>query len=225
VLSPISRETPHGLLVLIELGPSTDRALEILWPQLHERERELASSWAPARRLTFAAGRRALRTALEALGVTTSGPILPNDRGAPQLPQGALASISHKGDVACALARIGGERTIGVDVENIQVLHRGTERLILTDRERAELPDELEQRAQRIVVQLSLKESIYKALDPFLRRYIGFKEVEVWPSDDQTARVELALPERDRTFDLDARWTIEQQRVISSVSAMVRPDR
>ena len=60
-------------------------------------EQGLALGMAPARRRELVAGRTALRTALG-----MSVPILPDDRGAPQLPAGWVGSISHKRAIAVA---------------------------------------------------------------------------------------------------------------------------
>ena len=38
----------------------------------------------------------------------------------------------------------------------------------------------------------ALKEAVYKAIDPFLRRHVGFLEVAVWPAADGHAVVEAA---------------------------------
>ena len=120
--------------------------------------------------------------------------ILPDDRGAPTLPPGWVGSISHKRGLAVALAAPAraGER-IGVDVEVRRPPRLDLAPRILTEAERAAIAD-LEPHARGLAVALrfSLKEAIYKSIDPFLRRYVGFREVAVFP-EDGVARVEREL--------------------------------
>ena len=50
---------------------------------------------------------------------------------------------------------------------------------ILTPREREALPAEAELRMRRVRLAFSLKEAIYKAIYPKVRRYVAFGEVEL----------------------------------------------
>ena len=51
---------------------------------------------------------------------------------------------------------------------------------MLTEAEQAEIASLAERdRAREVTVRFSAKEAIYKAIDPFVRRYVGFQEVEV----------------------------------------------
>lgn len=170
------REEAHGLVLAV--GGGVGLGLE----QLVDAEKDLARSWAEARLRSFVAGRTALRRALERRGLSSS-PLLRDDRGAPLLPTGvdARASVSHKDDVAVALVSspVGDER-VGVDVEIVRELRFDIARRVLTDDEIEEAaglssPD----RDHFILVRFSVKEAIYKAIDPFVRRYVGFREVSL----------------------------------------------
>lgn len=44
-----------------------------------------------------------------------------------------------------------------------------------------------------ILLRFSFKESVYKAIFPFVRRYVSFQEAEVQPLADGTARIRLLL--------------------------------
>ena len=55
-----------------------------------------------------------------------------------------------------------------------------------------------------MVLRFSAKEAIYKALDPWVRRYVAFREVDLTPLPDGTARVTMRLPEG--AFACDVRW-------------------
>jgi enterobactin synthetase component D len=189
-------DLPHGRCV----GVAVPAPLELLAPE----EKTMALAMGEARRGTFAAGRVALRAALKDVGVDAAAAILPDDRGAPQVPAGARGSISHKRTLAVGLAAAGGE-PIGVDLEAILPGKIDIARRVLTPREATALiglPPETH--ARLVLLHLSLKEAIYKALDPFVRRYVSFQEVGLALHDDGTAAVSFALPEGP--FAAEASW-------------------
>jgi 4'-phosphopantetheinyl transferase EntD len=92
-------------------------------------------------------------------------------------------------------------------------------------------PDELaavealpaDRRWRDTVVRFSMKEAIYKALHPFLERYIGFGEVTVWPSPDGCDRVVSCLPAHEGPFSFDARHYWVENRVFSTVRVRLEP--
>ena len=65
--------------------------------------------------------------------------------------------------------------------------------------------------------EFSVKESVYKALHPFLLRYIGFGEVAVWPQPDGNDRVEPFLRPGEGPFVFEARHVWIGDRVLSMV--------
>jgi len=159
--------TPHGTVVLVELGEELDAALAAL----PAAEREHASRLSPVRRREFVTGRTALHAAIG----DREAPILADDRGAPALPAGWVGSISHKGALAAAIAAPAGDGWVGVDVERAAPPRVDIAGRILTPREQAQLPD----RGRAVTLRFAIKEAIYKAIDPHLRRYVGFTEVEL----------------------------------------------
>jgi enterobactin synthetase component D len=205
----------HGVVMALPIGDDV-RAPDLL-PAIHDGERALTEKWGELRVRTFAAGRVALRAALGEVGVHIEGPILRDARGAPLLPAGVLASVSHKDELAVAMAQLddGNGARVGVDVELIDEANaRSSKRIdvtkhVLTEREIAELAH-LDERARRIemLTRFSLKEALYKALDPFVQRYVGFLEVEARRSADGTASFELALTNGEGPFDVDGAWSI-----------------
>lgn len=205
----------HGVVMALPI-PDDVRAPHLL-PAIHDGERALTEKWGELRVRTFAAGRVALRAALGEVGVHIEGPILRDARGAPVLPAGVLASVSHKDELAIAIAQLddGQGARLGVDVELFDDgSGRATRRIdvsrhILTERELAEVAhiDE-EARRREILARFSFKEALYKALDPFVQRYVGFLEVEVRRNDDGTAAFELALAKNEGPFDVDGVWTM-----------------
>ena len=110
----------------------------------------------------------------DALGFTCD--IARDDRGAPVMPAGGLGSACNTGGRAAArVARDDGAGArIGVDLEHARAPRQPIETRVLTERERAAIIDRKD-----ITRAFAIKEAIYKALDPFLRRYIGFLEVEL----------------------------------------------
>jgi len=57
-------------------------------------------------------------------------------------------------------------------------------RRILTPREQAIVKDGLD-----VTLRFAIKEAIYKAIDPYVRRYVGFTEVELEITGDRVAVV------------------------------------
>jgi 4'-phosphopantetheinyl transferase EntD len=175
---------------------------------LHPAEQARAQAFGPKRRRTFVAGRRALRACLSAAGLACTDAIGATDRGAPLLPEAlpssasVRVSISHKDTVAAAcvwlpprdMALAAALPHMGVDVEELGDAARRSARDIashvLTERERAQLPQGQATAAQRqraVLLRFSAKEALYKAIDPVVRRYVGFLEVEVEAARDVPA--------------------------------------
>jgi 4'-phosphopantetheinyl transferase EntD len=198
-----SRVGPHGAAAVVALdGDDLAPALA----GLHPAERACAVAMTPSRQRDWIAGRLALRAALAQAGLAVDAPVLADPRGAPALPAGVLGSISHKQGAAAALAGAGDGWRVGVDLERWQPPRADLSSRVLTADERAALAHlEGPARGLAVLLRFSLKEAIYKAVDPFVRRYVGFREVEVWPGDDGEARVTVpdraALPPA-----LEARW-------------------
>lgn len=155
-------DTPHGRCVLLELDDVD--------PPLLAEEEAIAARLAPSRRREFVAGRTALRTALG-----LDAPIVPDDRGAPVLPAGWVGSISHKGVRAAALVAPAGEGYVGLDLEIAAPPRMPIERRILTQREQATIAIG----GKDVTLRFAIKEAIYKAVDPIVRRYVAFTEVEL----------------------------------------------
>ncbi len=167
----LERETPFGRLVMASLRGVDESAL-------HPEERSLSSKMAPRRVATFAGGRVAMRRALAGLGIE-AGPIGSTPRGAPALPHPAVGSLSHKEDVAVALAAIrAGTENIGVDLEVEEPLRVDISRRVCRPEEIDELARLREsERDARVRTTFAVKEAIYKAIDPVVMRYVAFDEV------------------------------------------------
>lgn len=185
-----TQHTASGLLVVYRLPHwSLEPEVTALTDVLHAEERARLEPYAPRRRVTYAGGRYALRSALTQLGATCVA-IGSDDRGAPMVPDGYRGSISHKDAAVAALAQRDDGAHLGVDLEEVPGPSDALAEKILTPEELrhvAALPDA--ERALELALRFSLKEAIYKALDPYVRRYVGYREVEVWPDASGGARV------------------------------------
>jgi 4'-phosphopantetheinyl transferase EntD len=175
----------HGQVLGFALPTSNDAdMLRALVAALHDDERGPLQRFATRRQITYAGGRYAMRELLRRFGLP-DGPILTDDRGAPLLPTSVRGSISHKDEVACALVTSDTTAYYGVDVEGVPGPSDDLAAHILTGRELAQVRGMADaQRALELSLRFSAKESIYKALDPYVRRYVAHEEVEVVPRAD-----------------------------------------
>lgn len=153
------------------------------------------------RKAEFLAGRLCAREAIRAI---TGRPITPgqDDQRAPIWPEGVCGSITHSHDRAIAIS---GDRrhwqSLGVDVEMPLEANRADrlQQIILTaseiERWRDQPIDEL------ITLTFSLKESLFKALYPLVRKRFYFEHAELieWQKQGQ-ARLRLLT-------DLSSQWS------------------
>jgi enterobactin synthetase component D len=199
-------ELEHGRCVGIWI-PEGEEAIRELGATLAREEGEYAKGLSPLRRRTWVGGRAALRAALARAGFDLPSPVLSDDRGAPMLGPGISGSITHKERIAAALvARAEGSR-VGVDVEHDAAGQQDIASRVLADDEISELAaHDLQSRAREVLLRFSAKEAIYKALDPFVRRYVGFKEVSVATREDGGARVSSRLRDGEGPFAIEVRW-------------------
>jgi enterobactin synthetase component D len=210
------RELPTGVCVGVSLPDDPGFAPP---PALHPGEAAFVHASPAARRASFIGGRLALRAAIAALGAETgdaaapSSPILSTPRGAPALPPGFVGSISHKREIAVAIAARAEptpRTTIGIDVEIPRPLRVDIAPRVLTADERAALAvlDPAARDAETLF-RFAAKEAIYKALDPWVQRLVSFQEVEIVTGPDGRRRARLALargegPYRVELHDISA---------------------
>ncbi len=195
----------HGRCVGVHIPPA-EEGVTLLEATLAPEERSAVATLGPFRRRSWAAGRVAMREALSRIGVDASPAVLAGPRGAPVLPAGLSGSISHKDRLAVALVARG-EGRVGVDVEMDEVRVTDIAGKVLTDEEAASLAGmDRVTRAREVLLRFSLKEAIYKALDPFVERYVGFKEVAVSPVAEGAVVVRASLLASDPAVLIEARW-------------------
>ena len=130
-----------------------------------------------------------------------------DDRGAPVLPAGIAGSITHKEALAAALVARESQARVGVDVELDAPRSLDIAPRVLTAGELGEIAHlDATERAREVLLRFSAKEAIYKALDPFVRRYVAFGEVAVSPVADGRARVTPSLRDHEGPFVIEVRW-------------------
>lgn len=211
------RAVHFGYLAAVHLPDSKEPVPEAVLAQLDDAEREHALTLSGYRQVDWVGGRLALRGALGAMDRQTP-PLLVNNWGAPVLPDNLAGSISHKRTLAVGLIARSRHGSVGIDLEDLSPPRERIAPRVL-------LPEELaavealppERRWTAIVLRFSMKEAIYKALHPFVHRYVDFKEALVTPDVDCTADVQLRLAKGEGPFRVEARYTWLPGRVLTQV--------
>lgn len=182
--------TPIEAALRNMLGPSVAVALSDpreTTDDLMPDEQAYITRAIPKRRYEFAAGRRAARHALTELSLPPTAIPQARDR-APVWPKGIVGSISHC-DTHCvaALASQSTCRSLGIDIEPAIPLSAELEPVIATPSEQRVLQTlPLAQRLQRAKQIFCAKEALYKAQYPLTGLRLGFHDVELELSQDQT---------------------------------------
>ncbi len=226
------RELPFGICVGISLPPiAGDRQRRDDEPfglpaVLHADEAKFALGLSPPRRAGWVGGRVALRAALAALGFDAPAPILATRRGAPLLAPGAVGSVSHKSDFAVALvarAAAAPGATLGIDVEVVRSFRHDIAGHVLTPDERAALPPDGPARDAEVLRLFSAKEAIYKALDPWVQRFVSFQEAMVAHADPPDAGLvaRLVLAQNEGPFAVELHDVSDADLIL--VAARIAP--
>ena len=211
----------HGMCVGVRIPEGLDTLEPREIAELVPAEIRHAENLRRLRRVTWVAGRVAMRRAIElATGSAPERAILPDDRGAPILLPGLAGSISHKRTLAVAMVSDAAAGTLGVDIEERRPRVRDIARRVLTPEEMSRVESLAgDQRAVAVLLRFSLKEAVYKAIDPYFRRFIGFREVAVFPDDSGEAAVELRVTS-ERDLRIEARWAIHGDYFLTSARAI-----
>ncbi len=109
--------------------------------------------------------------------------------------------------------------SLGVDLEEVGTPRNHLAARILRPPEAAAvavLPDE-HRRWVALLLRFSMKEALYKALDPYVRRYVDFTEAEVWPDLEGGAEVMLHLRAGEGPFSTSARYAWLHGWLLTSV--------
>jgi 4'-phosphopantetheinyl transferase EntD len=205
---------------------------------LHPRERDVLAAMQPNRQTTFAGGRIAMRRALLLAGAdgTALEPVLSDEFGAPDVAGGVMGSISHTKGLAAAFVRqaplpqppgVGRPgaptRAVGVDVESAsREVALKLARRVLSAEERDTLGVSAGLApATDLLLRVSLKEALYKALHQLLRRPIRWHSVQVQPLPEGACRVSVAelQTEVGQRIKAEALWRLHDGYFLSIASA------
>ncbi|RRS06764.1 4'-phosphopantetheinyl transferase superfamily protein [Pseudoalteromonas sp. J010] len=150
----------------------------------------------------FLAGRFCAAAALRALEIKSTY-VASNAQRAPVWPVGSLGSISHTNSQAVCIAGLGENLDyIGADIENwmSEKTASNLTSMIITPQEARRLHRNDESLVRLLTVVFSAKESLYKAVYPYVGRIFGFEAAEVVEISTQHQFVDLRIKE-----DLSAR--------------------
>lgn len=187
-----------------------------------EEEQIVVGATAASRHAAFRGGRTALRRALAHFG-TGNEPILKDERGAPILPRGYVGSISHKTAFAVALASPHDGFSRGIDIELLRAPRADIASRILRDEELDLHAIRSEDAATRaLITTFSIKEAVYKAIDPFLRRYVDYRECRITFGAADTVTVELFLEDGEPSMECHARSFEEAGHIVAIARARIR---
>ncbi|GAB3469824.1 4'-phosphopantetheinyl transferase family protein [Azotobacter salinestris] len=179
---------------------------------------------AAKRQAEYLAGRLCARQALQRLTGTPDVPAIGEDR-APQWPAGVVGSITHGAGWAAALVgQADAWRGLGLDTELLLPTGRARRLVgqILTPAELGRLPDTPEAQAWLTSLTFSLKESLFKALYPLVRRRFYFEHAELldW-TPAGTARLRLLEglgPDWPAGSLLEGQFVCEGERLLTLIA-------
>ena len=208
---------PHGILQAIHLPGDGEPVPEEALKRLHKEEAAYARTLKGHRQVSWVGGRLALRQALRPLISSPPG-VLTGPFGEPLLPERISASVSHKKHLADAMAARGMHGHLGIDLEEPGRDRSGIASRVLRPEE-LEAVDALPEsrRWTAILLRFSLKEALYKALFPRVRRYVGFEEARVRPGLDGQAQIDLFLKEEEGPFQVEARYHWIENHLLAAI--------
>lgn len=142
-------------------------------------------------------------------------------------------SVTHKRTLALAAVapRTGTLQHLGIDLERrptaSDLQRPSIARKILTAREYAGLDrfahDELAGR-EHTLIHFAIKEAVYKAIDPFVERYVRFTEVELDLQPNGEAGVSLLLPEPSvAAVRVHAHWQLDGEWIVAAAYSHGEP--
>ena len=210
----------HGLLcgVTISREPFDWEATELA--VLDKAEIDHAKTLKGLRQLSWIGGRVAAHHALSYYTKDKCS-ILSDPFGCPNAPKGYALSITHKDKIAIAMVVPDHNRSIGVDYEYYLPIRSGISSKVLRPEE-LDAISALPEARQWIgtLLHFSAKESIYKAIAPRLKRYVGFDEVSLKPHRDGQIDIEWHLKEGPvpKTFESRYIWLEEGLITTTQVS-------
>ncbi|GMM83339.1 4'-phosphopantetheinyl transferase [Pseudoalteromonas sp. MTN2-4] len=166
-------------LVVLEFdaGSFVPQSFDLFKQPLPERIKKAVHK----RQAEYLAGRLCATQALIALNFENPIVHTADDR-VPIWPAGTFGSITHTKGIAAAIAGLQDRATgVGIDVEKLMKDSQETklQTHILRDDESTQFHELSKQVTHPLSVIFSAKESIYKALYPFVKKYFGFDKAKL----------------------------------------------
>jgi enterobactin synthetase component D len=186
-LDPLRAHLPDG--ALLEVAEVADHMADLYPVECAPLAQAVA-----IRQREYSSARHLAHGLLQRL-VGESGPLLIGKDRSPMWPEAVLGSLSHSRDW-CAVTvahKRNGLLGIGVDIEDIRPMAPPLFAEILTPRELQDLPEDDAERTAQALSIFSIKESVYKCLQPIGNSGLGFQAMELDFSEDPTRPRLLAL--------------------------------
>ncbi len=193
---------------------------------VHPLELKIAERFgSDRRRAEFITGRRCARMVLEKAGIPWL-PVFRNQNRSPAWPFAVKGSIAHGGGIAAAIIgkRNQSIKGVGLDLEDLKrKLKTDISRHILTNREKEIWLQDEETREQSIKMIFSIKEAVYKCLQPIQGISLGFHDAEIESIEEGSFRVRILKNPLYRSMDLpfylNGRISVGDGMVFSAVLA------
>lgn len=165
--------------------PTQPEQLHDFVVQCHELLPDKLHKASIGRRGEYIAGRLAARAALAELSILDFN-VLKDADGSPIWPDSVQGSISHKEQLAVAIASKS-FRYVGIDLES-HMSHKKAVKLadkITNEKEQEVIRNSILEFSDGFTRTFSAKEAIYKAVYPYVKRYLPFNVCEVTHIDEQ----------------------------------------
>ena len=197
---------PHGLLCGVNISRDPIDWDASYMAVLTQSEVDFAKGLKGLRQSSWIAGRIAAHHALSYY-TNERASILSDPFGCPIAPKNYALSLTHKDKIAIAMVVPSQDKYIGIDFEYYYPQRLGISSKVLRTEE-LDAISEIPEPRQWIstLLHFSAKESIYKAIAPRLKRYIGFNEVALRPHRDGQIDIEWHLEEGPVPKTAEARY-------------------
>ena len=138
-------------------------------------------TWSEKRRQQFILGRTAARKALCHTNASDLPVLIASESHAPVWPHGIVGSITHTHSIGISCVSPSQDiKALGIDIETISDRALGVIERIATPEEQKLITDLSDPKTAALCL-FTIKEALYKALWPIVKRYIGFQEVSIIP--------------------------------------------
>jgi len=180
---------PNSQLFMTEEAPASFDLLP--------NEESLTHTMGKKRLHEFRAGRYCMRMALAELSFINAS-ILIGENREPILPSNVVGSISHCSNLAGAIAMKNTQiNSIGIDIELSQGLEDRLIPIVCTSNEISNLHFSRDRNLNAMLL-FSIKESVYKCLNPLLGIWLEFHDLEIKLEDGNSYSVSFTKPEHSQ---------------------------